>query len=136
MDLARWEMELERRLAVARWNRDAAEAATAAARVAADRAPVLARRKAETARARDESVLMRSGEICPEALEGRTARIIAENSSWASDTALWEEEDQLTFIRAAQFEGRWSAELERWLREDERLVMGAGEPGSSAHCRV
>jgi hypothetical protein len=113
-----WEWELERRLAVSRWDREDAEAAAEVARVDAERAPMMDLRRQQLARRTREAALMRSGAIGPELVQERGARIEREDAEWQASTARWDGEDQIRLLRREQSEGRRCAEIERWLEEN------------------
>ncbi len=113
-----WKWELERRLAVARWQREDDDMAAADARIEAERAPVMEMRKRQLARREQEAAQMRGGLLSPDAVAERLQRIAAEDQEWQGYTANWEGVDQLRLLRREQNEGRRSAEIERWLDEN------------------
>lgn len=118
-----WKWELERRLAVRRWDREDAEMAEAEASAAGARAPLLEVRRAQLARREQEGAGGLPGGATSERPGTRADRIACEDAEWLALTARWQGEDRLRALRREQREAQRRAEIERWLDENSWEIV-------------
>jgi hypothetical protein len=113
-----WKWELERRLAVARWEREDAEFADEDQRIQAARGPILARRQQQLGIREHEESMMQFGGLRLDQAEARVRRIVVEDTEWLAATGAWEAEDKKRLLTREGREARRCAEIERWLDEN------------------
>jgi hypothetical protein len=113
-----WLWELERRLALARWDREDAEFGAEGRRIEAERGPILAKRQQQIGIREHEDSMMIFGGLRPDQVETRVRRIVAEDAEWVAATAMWEAEDRRRLLSREASEARRCAEIDRWLEEN------------------